>query len=250
MKNRIYIGTILLEPNRWSPGRLPSYPVSEWLDRFAQDGFDGMELWENHAAKCSATELARLEQSRLPVVVFNSYAGMRADNGIERERSAGLANRLKATAVKFNLGNDRALGPQYANNAMAWARTMPHVTRMLCECHAGTVMEDLATAQAIYETWNDGRFQAIIHAFGADEEQVRDMLRRLGPRIVTHAHVSMGGHTPASVERRVQLLRDLGFEGSFTLEFTEGTGKGNENREQMYGRALRDMELLRTVLNP
>ncbi len=253
MKNRIYIGTILLEPNRWSPGRLPSYPVSEWLDRFARDGFDGLELWENHAALCPAAELARLEQARLPIAVFNSYAGLDADQGGERERSAGLANRLKATAVKFNLGRDRAAGARYAGNALAWAQTMPQVARMLCECHAGTIMEDPATAQAIYATWDDGRFQAIVHPCGMEEEQMLQMLRRLGPRIVTHAHVALGGHTPEkerAAQRRIRLLQDLGFAGSFTLEFTEGTGAGNENREAMYGRALRDLEFLRKMIKP
>lgn len=47
---RVLIGTILLEPNRWKPGKLPSFRVSQWLDRFADAGFAGVELWENHAA--------------------------------------------------------------------------------------------------------------------------------------------------------------------------------------------------------
>lgn len=247
MKNQIYIGTILLEPNRWSPGRLPSYAVSEWTERFAQDGFDGMELWENHAAKCSATELARLEQAKLPVVVFNSYAGMDDASGGAREVSAGLANRLQAKAVKFNLGNDHALGSKYAANTMAWAQTMPYVARMLCECHAGTIMEDMTMARSIYAIWHDDRFQAIVHPFGT-EAQVRNMLKQLGPRIVTHAHVATGGQNHDVIEKRIKLLLDLGFAGSFTLEFTEGTGQ-NENLEQMYARALRDLELLRKVLN-
>ena len=44
----VYIGTILLEANRHRPGKVPTYLVSQWSQRFVQAGFDGVELWENH----------------------------------------------------------------------------------------------------------------------------------------------------------------------------------------------------------
>ena len=36
----VYIGSILLEPNRHKPSRVPTLHVSEWIDRFAAAGFD------------------------------------------------------------------------------------------------------------------------------------------------------------------------------------------------------------------
>lgn len=252
MKHPIYIGTILLERNRWSPGKQPTYQVGNWVDRFARDGFDGVELWENHAALCSDEELDHLEHSPLPVAVFNSYSGM-GDGGLpEREQAARLANRLGATALKFNFGNVREDRAEYARNAAAWADAMPRVTRMLCECHPGTIMEDIDTAQTTYEAWPDGRFQAIVHAFSEPEEMLAEKLRRLGPRVVTHVHAALGAHTAETkelVHRRIGLLRELDFAGTFTLEFTEGTGEPGEDRETMYGRARRDLELLRKELN-
>ena len=62
----IYIGTILLELNRWGSPKTPTYRVSEWLDRFQEAGFDGMELWEYHATLCPSEELAALEASTFP----------------------------------------------------------------------------------------------------------------------------------------------------------------------------------------
>jgi len=252
VKNQIYIGTILLERNRWSAGKVPTYQVSDWMDRFARDGFDGVELWENHAALCSGEELERLARSPLPIAVFNSYAGLGDGAAPERERAAALANRFRVGAVKFNVGNDPASSTEYARNAVAWANAMPPVTRMLCECHAGTLLEDLDAAQAMYDAWPDSRFQAIVHAFGGDEKPWVNSLRRLGPHIVTHVHAALGAHTPetlGTVQRQVTLLREMGFDGSITLEFTEGTGEENEDREIMYGRALRDLALLRKVLS-
>jgi len=252
MTTPIYIGTILLERNRWSPGKVPTYRVSEWLDRFARDGFDGVELWENHAALCSDDEFVRLEHAPLPVIVFNSYAGM-GDEGLpEREQAARLANRLGASAIKFNTGNVPEDGAEYARNAQAWADAMSRVARMLCECHPGTIMEELTVAQATYASWNDDRFQAIVHAFSEPEEMLIEKMHRFGPRIVTHVHAALGEHTTETkelVHRRTGILRDMGFAGSFTLEFTEGTGEPDEDMETMYGCALRDLELLRKELN-
>ncbi|MHB9106538.1 MAG: sugar phosphate isomerase/epimerase family protein [Armatimonadota bacterium] len=252
MTTPIYIGTILLERNRWSPGKVPTYRVSEWLDRFARDGFDGVELWENHVALCSDDELARLEHAALPIVVFNSYAGM-GDGGLpERDQAARVANRLGACAIKFNVGNVPDNSAEYARNAQVWADDMPRVARMLCECHPGTIMEELSVAQATYASWHDNRFQAIVHAFSEPEEMLIEKLHRLGTHIVTHVHTALGAHTAETkelVHRRVDILRDMGFTGSFTLEFTEGTGEPDEDMETMYGRALRDLELLRKELN-
>ncbi len=248
----VYMGTILLEPNRWQPGRPPSYRVSEWVERFRLDGFDGMELWENHAACCPPEELARMEASILPVAIFNTYAGMGNGGAPERDRAAELVNRLGAGAVKFNVGNVPQERDEYARNAKAWADRMPSVTRMLCECHGGTLMEKLDVAQAMYEAWGDKRFQAILHAFAGEETQVVDILRQLGPSVVTHVHAALRDHAPETadmVRRRIALLHDMGFAGTFTLEFTEGTGTPGEDRDVMYERALRDLDWIRRELD-
>ena len=57
-----YLASILLEPNRWKPGRPPSIRVSEWSARAAAAGFDGWELWENHYRLAEPDEQRRLEQ--------------------------------------------------------------------------------------------------------------------------------------------------------------------------------------------
>lgn len=81
----VYLGSILLEPNRWPDrpeatySRLrqltriaqgpPFIQVSNWLQRAKADGFDGVELWENHALLCSDAEFAKLCQPALPMAV-------------------------------------------------------------------------------------------------------------------------------------------------------------------------------------
>ena len=82
---RIYIGSILLEKSRWSADKTPTYRVSEWTERFADVGFDGVELWEYHATLCSPEELTALEAPRCPVAIFNSYASLDDDGEADGE---------------------------------------------------------------------------------------------------------------------------------------------------------------------
>ncbi len=45
----IFLGTIVLEPNRWfgvTKDRWGTTVVSDWLDAIHAAGFDGIELWE------------------------------------------------------------------------------------------------------------------------------------------------------------------------------------------------------------
>jgi hypothetical protein len=37
----VYLGTVLLEKNRWTPDKRPSFAVSDWAARIAAAGFDG-----------------------------------------------------------------------------------------------------------------------------------------------------------------------------------------------------------------
>ena len=63
--------------NRWgaiSPDRSPTLTTSEWLTQAAEAGFDGAELWENHAMLASEDELRALRGSRLPLSIWSSYA--------------------------------------------------------------------------------------------------------------------------------------------------------------------------------
>jgi sugar phosphate isomerase/epimerase len=249
----IYIGTILLEKNRWAKGKQPSYPVSDWVERFRESGFDGMELWENHALLVTDDELNALTNSKLPVAIFNTYMGFTDKEIAAQERTAALIHDFEAAGVKFNLGADAFLEKEYTTNVARWGALIPSQTRLLCECHAGTIMEDPQKAREIFAAWEDPRFQAIVHPFDRNLKSLASCFKYLGPRI-THAHVQLraeGGSImcldsqPTMVKEALHIMQEEGFSGSFTLEFAEGTGKPEEKREELYKAALRDLAFLR-----
>jgi hypothetical protein len=57
-------------------------------------------------------------------------------------------------------------------------------------------------------------------------------------------------HGKEAVRQRIRLLRDHGFSGTFTIEFTSGIdwGKPQLPVEELYARAVADMLMLKEAL--
>ncbi len=248
---KIYIGTVALEPKRWSGDGTMACRVSEWLDRFAAAGFDGIELWEKHGLLASEADLDALGRASVPVTVFNSYVTFDEAGLTRRETVAGLIRKLGASAVKFNVGKNPATVEQELDAAVAWGRTMPGVS-LLCECHGGTPLQEPLDAARLLA----GRTEigVIVHAFSG--ANLDEWIRRLGDRIV-HVHSQYRAETkgfvrlrdiPELVRERLELLKAGGFGGSFTIEFTEGACKAPENLEATFAAACDDMAFLRQTL--
>ncbi|MBN1673409.1 MAG: sugar phosphate isomerase/epimerase [Kiritimatiellae bacterium] len=255
--DRIYIGTVLLERNRWS-SREPSFQVSDWARRMAEAGFDGIELWQNHAVKATEQEREKLKGSPCPVTIFNSYAGCEDEQRAEREEAVQLARFFSARGMKYNFGRDKARHAAYRTNVRDWREALPASFRFLCECHGGSSMEEPEIAAATFDALGNGGYEAIVHVMNREEGAVRRWFERLGARI-THAHVALSGpgpnergaiclsQDPEFVRSRMGLLRELGYRGSYTIEFTEGV-RGHEDRERLFENAVADMAFLRECL--
>ncbi len=253
----IFLGTVLLEKSRWTPEKRPSLKISEWADAIAAAGFQGLELWENHAALADAAEQLALKQLPIPVRIFNSYCSF-DDEGVDgRKQSAEWARCFGSSGVKFNLGSDLAMTDTYTRHLAAWLDMLPKGCRALCECHGGTVLEDPDRAAAILRPFLD-RVGIIMHAFAGDDDDVLSRwLGTLGSAI-RHVHVA-GGFRPTSgipplrslgetVHRRAALLRQAGFAGTWTIEFTAGVAMPPEDPARLLQAAKEDRDFLYGVL--
>ena len=256
IKDRIYIGTILLEVNRWGASKAPTYLVSEWLDRFQEAGFDGMELWEHHATLCPGEELEALTAASFPVSVFNTYCGF--DDAAESARGVAtqMVDRFNAPAVKYNVGTEPELRDTSLKNLRAWAESLPQDCRLLCECHGGTIVEDPAEGAKFFGELGDERLQAIINGFPIPPDELREWCHHLGSRI-THLHVAPRDddenmirldRCASRAKEAIHILREEGFQGSLTLEFAEGTRAPDENIEALWEAAVADLHFLRENL--
>lgn len=248
----VYMGTVCLERNRWE-SRKPSYLVSDWLPRFEADGFDGVELWENHFLEADTAEQSRLVDAAAAIAVYNSYVGFSDDDAEARAKAVGAIALLKPGAVKYNFGGDVTRLAECRRNLLTWADQLPENCRLLCECHPGTVLERTRDAVAFFANLDPERFGIIVHMNG-DLDGAECWFSALGPR-VQHVHVQLRGpeNDPTVTVNRRRLDASFavpgahGFKGSVALEFTRGVGR-DEEIETLYANACVDLAYCREVL--
>lgn len=248
---RIYAATVALEKNRWGT-KQPSFRVSQWLDRFSADGFDGVELWENHYLCAEPEEKARIEGAA-PIAIFNSYSGFDDAASAARTSAAEAMRRLNARSVKYNFGNKPERIDEYRRNLLAWAGELPDGCTLLCECHGGTVLETVGACERVFSGLDPVKFGLMIH-FSGNADGAADWFRTFGKRI-QHIHVQLrtpesdpateGGRT--ALASGVAALRGYGFRGDISMEFTRGIGK-EEDIEVIYANLCTDMRAIRECL--
>lgn len=249
---QVYFSTVLLEINRWTPEKTPTFKVSEWAESIRDAGFAGLELWEYHATLAGEQEPEALCHLPLPVTIFNSYCTFDDDGAEGRQQAADLAGRFGAGGVKFNVGNDPARADEYIRNLRAWADALPAGCRPLCECHGGTILETPGEAARVLAPLA-GRVEIIVHAFSGEREVLKEWLDRFGPS-VTHVHIA--GRVGASpmlrladmadeARERLALLRAAGYSGTWTEEFTGGVARSPEDKHALLANAAVDLAFLR-----
>lgn len=256
MKKSIYLGSIALEKNRWAAGRIPTYRVSDYLERIKNDGFAGIELWENHYRMADHRERRKLAEAEVDFI-FNSYLSLRDGITPGLRETAAAIRELGARAVKFNYSfRDFEHEPGYTerdyviqtDNLLRFAELVPGV-KLLCECHANTLMEDPHRAGRVFAHL-DERFGAIIH-LSDDQGHLKNCFDCYGDRIC-HIHTAnaVAGAGFDCLESADRQMRDnyqyavsRGFDGTLTVEFVKNAG----DAEGYYDGARKDLAYLSKI---
>jgi sugar phosphate isomerase/epimerase len=251
----ILLGTVAIEPNRW--GQLDAHKratinVVEHLERITEAGFDGIEIWEDHFVEANEADRAAL---RGHVEVYNSYVSLDDPDPAERCAVAALAAQTAATGIKFNVGNNLAAESDYIDRIAAWLDQLSERQRLMCECHAGiSLAEDPATAARIFDAAGPAsRLQAIAHTHDG-AELLRKKFDAYGDRI-THIHVNYLPDSPPlrdhakEVESTVALVGSLGFNGTYTIEFSNGVLDIEATPSELLTNAIDDLTALSEVLH-
>ncbi len=257
--DQIFLATIALEPNRWfgiTSDRWATITASEWLDLIRDAGFDGIELWEAHATEAEPAELELIFGYELGVAVYNTYVNFDEESDTARLQAAEMTRRTGARKVKWNTGADRdpASLDAYGERLARWVGELPGV-QTVCECHDGSAMDDPAAAARVLNAAGPAAsVGALVHTHDS-HDLLRARFDAYGERIC-HVHINhLNLQAPPLAEIRdeftstVGLLKDLGFDGTWSLEFVDGTlsETGNEP-EKLFAAAVADLEVLREIL--
>ena len=252
LKPQIYLGTIALEMNRWST-RIPSYLVSDWIPKIKSAGFDGLELWENHVL-LSPGEADKIKATGFPVAIYNHYGGFSnsAEDIEKRNTAAEMINHIGAGAVKYNVGSNPFELPSYKENVLRFADALPKDCVLLCECHDGTALEATYAIKSFFDGLCPQKFGLILHPFDSSKA-LKAKFTRFGKRIAhIHSQLTSPGGTRICLEewpKRVcdclDVMKQNGFAGNFTIEFTGLTSAPGENIDDLFTNAIKDMNFIR-----
>lgn len=259
MNHPIYFGSIALEPNRWKPECQPSIHFSEWLSRVNHAGFDGIELWQRHYTQGSRTEKERLTSGPNPPAIFNSYATFEnTDQSRAQRNEIALAIlETRAMAVKFNLGTDFSREEEYIGQFCEWSKNLPAGMRLLYECHPGDIGDKPDSAKTLVKKINNPNIGVIVHPFCITPETLNAWFDCF-PNSIRHLHVhqrSEGGlfnlleFSLEKNETQCKILRQRGFRGTLTVEFTKGTALEREDPDEIFHNACTDLQFLRSTLS-
>ena len=250
---QILIGTILLDLNRHGNPKTPTYNVSDWIDRFQEAEFDGMELWEYHATLCSDDEREKLRTSKFPVTLYNTYCGFDDASADARKQAADMIGQLGSVGVKFNVGKDSLLRDSYLHNLRIWREQVPKTCTLLCECHPGTIVEDPDSAKAFFDDLEIDGWEIIVHCFIPEMDILKRWFDNFGPKI-THAHVQLRNEKrevqrlqdyPERAKAALKVMGDYDFSGSIAIEFAKETHEPGESMDDLWTVAQEDLTFLR-----
>lgn len=219
----MYLATVLLEPNRWKPAETPLFRwEADTGQKIVETGFTGVELWQGHWVHGTEEERELMIHSPCPVRIFSWYGipGIESPDLLFDAASA-LENTL--WGIKFNFG------PHGSNLFMQTAalhgllKQLPEALSLLCECHAGTLLEEPPRAAEVLSGFPE-RVSAIVHPFASPDP--RAWFDRIAARIV-HLHLqsrdSNGWADPSpdfpGVSDVCEFLRARNFSGTASLEF-------------------------------
>ncbi|MBT5533808.1 hypothetical protein HOK31_12160, partial [Candidatus Poribacteria bacterium] len=128
---------------------------------------------------------------------------------------------------------------------------LPAGCRPLCECHGGTIVETPEAARGFMDA-ADIDCGIIVHAFTDTEDRLRAWLDLFESAVeLVHVQLRDAGQflrldeAPDLARPRIDILRDAGFRGAYTLEFTKGTSTERDNPEALWREAVADLAFLR-----
>jgi sugar phosphate isomerase/epimerase len=235
MDNKFYLNTGALEINRWNSNftnenKPISINISDWIEAIIRAGFDGIELWENHAVNCSEDEQFRQNEVLNPVAVFNSYVDFNEPLSIRNRIVANRINTLNCQNVKYGLPKSIPMR-QAADNLCKWCTLLDDNILLCNEFHKGNWGETAQEALELLNMLPTDRFKGMFH-LGAPVSKIKQYFDVIGERI-THCHAVLCRFDAKGVldksditrvTRQLDFLRDYGYTGSFTIEFVTGAG--------------------------
>lgn len=204
---RAILGTIALEPNRWTGKRNPRYSLLELLPLVKEAGFDKLEVWQWHASGRYVRDMREVRAKADELGVTFPYIGvypsfiLEGPEGREEERVQAdvldKAEILGAPALKIMLGaglkGSAATADQVARTAERfgnWFRAAKaRGISMAAELHGNTLFDPVECGVAFMKQYPELDFSICYQPYDfADTDKAVALADQFAGRI-SHIHL-------------------------------------------------------------
>jgi sugar phosphate isomerase/epimerase len=204
---RAILGTITLEPNRWSRFKDPKMDLIDLLPLIKETGFDKVEVWQWHVTTRSMNAVRAIKEKGDEVGVSFPYIGVYpwfildgADNREQERIQADVLDKAEILGTKMlkimlgvGLRGGDATPAQVALTAQrfgAWYReAKSRGIGMAVELHGGTIFDPVESGIAFMEQYPELDFSICYQAYDfEDTEKSLALADRFAGRI-SHIHL-------------------------------------------------------------
>lgn len=278
---RAILGTIALEPNRWTAFREPRMDIIELLPAIRRAGFDQLEIWQNHISLRSLSTIHALRAKGDETGVAFTYIGVYpvfTATGLEaREQERVQADILDKAEIlgthrlkimlACGLKGGEATPDQLRQVADRFGRWYREATargiHMAVELHGGTIFDPVEAGERFTQAHPELDFTICYQPYDfQDTVKAMALADRFSGRI-SHIHLQApqphekGGHYVLLEESSLDyrrllphiLRRNPG--ATLTLEFVRDClEKGSDfDVERVLANARKDADFVDAVLN-
>lgn len=159
----LLLNTVALEPNRWTPDKVPHFRLTDLLPDVAAAGFRRLEVWQHHLTHPADDDVAGLVETAnalgvsMPIVglypTFHAEGAAREHAWAEVVRAVQRAQRVGARKLKVfagSLGSDAVDAAAY-DRSIGFARELvalaaEHGMSVTAETHPDTLCDSVEAA--------------------------------------------------------------------------------------------------------
>jgi sugar phosphate isomerase/epimerase len=242
---QIILNSIALDPNRWTPSKMPHFRLVDLLPPMAEHGFRAIELWQYHVDGLTAEHLSEIRSSMgsldMTAPVLGIYPSIHFE-GEERRREIDHIYRLMDTAhflgadtVKLFVGSVASgkLDDSGKTRSVAFLREITDIAkefgiRLTGETHANTLFDTVQSTLQTLEQLDPSRFGVCFQPYDASLAGATGAFTALQDRIW---HLHYQGRKSGEIclledadlyyASYTDFVRDSGFVGYLCIEFVK-----------------------------
>jgi sugar phosphate isomerase/epimerase len=242
----LLLNTIALDPNRWTPEKIPYYTLDRLLPHIAGTDFKALEVWQHHVSQASESDVQWYRKLADDLGLTLSILGLYPRLHLEGEAGQqemddiqhllDVAGILGAELIKIfpgSLGTEGVTDAEY-DRSMAFMQEMARRAAaadltITCETHANTLCDTREACLRFLRDVNAENLKVCYQPYDftdtaraiVDYEALAEHVIHVHYQGRKHGEMVLLQHADLDYEAITDVLMTHGFDGSLCIEFVK-----------------------------